>query len=116
MTAPTPNADLAYRVLDQIDAYPKSWDQGLWVGESPECGTIACFAGWACLLSDVSMRDEFVLIDGEEIHVEEAAESLLGIGHEDLMEHGDLFCGLNSRERLGQLVAEIFGPRPGGES
>lgn len=39
MTAPTkPNAELAYAVLDQIDAHPETWDQGDW-----DCGTTACF-------------------------------------------------------------------------
>ena len=43
MTASAPNAELAYRVLDHIDANPQQWDQGRWIGQA-ECGTVACFA------------------------------------------------------------------------
>jgi hypothetical protein len=50
MTAPTPNAELAYKVLDHIDAHPQQWRQGWWFTEL-DCGTAACFAGWACVLS-----------------------------------------------------------------
>jgi hypothetical protein len=73
-----PNAELAYRVLDHIDAHPQNWEQGRWIGQE-ECGTVACFAGWAVLLSDLPVRDEFVWIEGEDRHVAEVAEELLGI-------------------------------------
>ena len=42
------------------------------------------------------------------------AAELLGINRWD--EGDDLFDICNTREALGRLVAEIFGPRPGGES
>lgn len=114
MTAP--NAELAYRVLDHIDAHPEQWDQGHWVAEA-ECGTVGCFAGWAVMLSGYMVNDEGTVIgslgrvtklDGQ--HIEDAANVLLGIDDNTVY----LYDGLLKRDELGQRVAEIFGPRPGG--
>lgn len=110
-----PNAELAYAVLDQIDAHPETWNQGIW-----DCGTAACFAGWAVRLSggrSLNIDMETRVISGPEhivgLPVEEAAEELLGYSQLGDIDD-DLFDGCNTRERLGLLVAEIFGPRPGG--
>lgn len=114
MTAPKPNAELAYRVLDQIDADPKSWNQGAW-----DCGTAACFAGWAVRLSggkSVDQDNDTYVVDAPAalgitgLPVDEAAVKLLG--HSCDNSEGDLFEASNTREDLGRLVAEIFGPRP----
>lgn len=126
MTAPTtPNAALAYRVLDHIDAHPEQWNQGLYIGKA-ECGTVACFAGWACLLSGeeplFSMWDpnetSWLRAGRDEFPVSERAQQLLGVSryveHDDQEHDDDLFGGHNTREDLGRLVAEIFGPRPAG--
>lgn len=118
-----PNAALAYRVLDHIDADPTSWDQENWIARN-ECGTAACFAGWATLLSgdkpaasDEAGDAEFVLPADESIvqYIPDRAAELLGIdlqpdryftvGH-------PLFDADNTREDLGRLVEEYFGPRP----
>lgn len=131
----TPNAELAYKVLDHIDAHPEQWNQGRWYGADPECGTTACFAGWAVALSghDVTLGEQtedghqaWSAIDGDE-------DALVGVvaaedlGITDLTEPcrlcdincdetnpvgKALFTSYNSREDLGRLVAEIFGPRP----
>lgn len=105
-----PNAELAYRVLDHINAHPESWDQNVWVAQRPECGTAACFAGWACLLSGdqpAGIPDE----TGEiERYIPHRAGTLLGI-EVDGGEH-PLFEYTNTRDDLGVLVEEIFGPRP----
>jgi hypothetical protein len=113
-----PNAELAYKVLDHIDAHPETWKQGQWIGEA-ECGTVACFAGWAVLLSgQTSIRDDFAVINGDcvKLHISEAAEILLGI--EEVLHLGDdapdPFDALLTRQELGERVADIFGPRPGG--
>jgi hypothetical protein len=49
----TPNDDLFYRVLERIDADPKSFHMGTWYGErnneKGSCGTVACFAGHTAL-------------------------------------------------------------------
>lgn len=127
MTAPKPNAELAYQVIDHIDAHPEQWRQGLWIGQA-QCGTIACFAGWTVLLSgfEPDYADgrtqpggmpltERIVADDHATSVSFQAQQLLRAdrwvreGHED---EEDLFDGYNSREDLGRLVAEIFGPRP----
>ncbi len=116
MTAPTPNAELAYMVLDQIDAHPETWNQGTW-----DCGTAACFAGWAVRISggvsEERVIDTYVVAGPEHVvdrPVSTAAELLLR--HSCGTAEGDLFDPFNTREDLGRLVAEIFGPRPGGAS
>jgi hypothetical protein len=119
-----PNAELAYRVLDHIDAYPKQWHQGIWIGPA-NCGTVGCFAGWACLLSgDQPALDPDDEGEAEEVWVEggatlryipDRAAALLGIRPDAGPTSGAgyrLFGGKNTREDLGRLVAEIFGPRP----
>lgn len=126
MTAPTPNAELAYAVLDQIDAHPETWVQTTWIKKT-ECGTAGCFAGWAVLLSGIqpayltnlSDSTSYVEVGEESARIDRTAEDLLGgryvdEGDEDYEQ--DLFDGDNDRETLGRLVAEIFGPRPGAES
>lgn len=122
MTAP--NAELAYRVLDRIDAHPKQWDQGTWLYEKGNCGTVACFAGWASTLAgyepelghwmtfhNETTRSALAMTSpsGDRMDVREAARIELGISGEQA---DYLFAGGNTREDLGEYVAEIFGPRP----
>jgi hypothetical protein len=115
------NAGLAYAVLDHIDAHPEQWDQDVWMGKA-DCGTIACFAGWVCLLSGEEPDfDEWMeLLDGKS--VPERAEELLGAPRYlayvtgDWGDRRDLFAGENTREQLGAYVEEIFGMRPVGEA
>lgn len=134
MTAPTPNADLAYRVLDHIDAHPESWNQTVWYRQN-ECGTAGCFAGWAVMLAGHQIEPTFAgpngnrsysKIDGDSyISMQQVAERDLRIEGAEIPCHlgcGDcgarsaastaLFDAINTREDLGRLVAEIFGPRP----
>src|SRR6478752_211362 len=108
MTAPTPNAELAYRVLDQVDADPASWDQSKWfyrpLGAS--FGTAACFAGWTSLLSGdeprwvhgYQMQTYAVVASGKTRYIEARAAELLGI---DENQADALFYGGNTREDLG---------------
>lgn len=124
----TPNAELAYRVLDQIDAHPEQWQQLSWISRpaGDDCGTAGCFAGWTCMLSGDKPCWEFadseetvtVIVEGQGnsldgMLVGMRAVELLGITTD---QKHDLFHELNTREDLGRLVAEIFGPRPGGAS
>jgi hypothetical protein len=123
MTAPTtPNAELAYRVLDQIDANPSLHSQAWWFTVT-DCGTAACFAGWACLVAGdkphafdrplqlVAVGEDISFAqgpDGEVVYASDRAAELLGV---DKTTARTLFDGHNTREDLGRLVAEIFGPR-----
>jgi hypothetical protein len=125
VTAPTtPNAELAYRVLDHIDAHPEQWNQGRWIGKT-ECGTVGCFAGWAVVLSGaepvIDYGDETgeygasAELDGKADLISDMAERLLRANRwfdEGGEDEQDLFSEWNTREDLGRLVAEIFGPRP----
>lgn len=112
----TPNAALAYRVIDQIDAHPESWAQDVW-----DCGTAACFAGWAVRLSGGSSVGNVVTDGPAELVgrlVESAALEVLGIDEETAWEPYDrgtgdwLFSPDLDRKGLGETIAEIFGPRP----
>jgi hypothetical protein len=120
----TPNAELAYKVLDHIDADPEGFHQGVWIAKAT-CGTVACFAGWTCVLSgdepDFDEDDEFEASEvwtgpsGLFARVPDRAARLLGIepdGGPEGVGGYRIFSAKNTREDLGRLVAEIFGPRP----
>jgi hypothetical protein len=122
-----PNAALAYRVLDHIDAHPEQHDQNVWVEEGRDCGTAACLAGWAVLLSgDEPIFDDDeppqretneVLADGSILPVWSRAADLLRIdpdGGPEGVGGYRLFSQHNTRDDLGRLITEIFGPRPTG--
>ena len=67
---PTFDADLAYRVLDAIEANPERWDQREWRAAT-DCGTVMCFAGWtAHICDDVRwvVPDEMVEDDWMDAH------------------------------------------------
>lgn len=118
-----PNAELAYKVLDHIDAHPESWDQANWITLT-DCGTAACFAGWTCLLSGDEptwlgraplmigppRSTTSVRVAGLFVHdISHRASDLLGILGDGAH---DLFSPLHDRESLGIVVEEIFGLRP----
>jgi hypothetical protein len=139
VTAPKPNAELAYRVLDHIDAHPETWmqdrwwvrDAEIWIEgkDEPDCGTAGCFAGWACTLSgETPRKTPYKVVAGpDDLEVPERAAQLLGFADWDALDyyHGEvadrpcdtwLFNSSNTRDALGRLVAEIFGPRPAGDA
>ena len=121
-----PNAELAYRVLDHIDAHPEQWDQGAWWTQT-KCGTAGCFAGWTAALSDVQLggwnvHPKVVVGPGDllGLQVDHAACKLLGIP-DDIWRDADgtprsLFDPVNDRAALGGGVLALFGPRPGTEN
>lgn len=126
-----PNTPLAYLVLDHIDAHPDSWDQADW-GRKNDCGTRACFAGWAVLLAggeaqaDSTGNWATVTVEGKTFHsIRTAAMLVLGIEDDevpstrrlcsccdDVDDSCGLFDGTNTRVALGRFVEELFGPRP----
>jgi len=121
----TRNAELAYQVLDHILAHPEMHDQGDWFRRT-ECGTVACFAGWATLLSGLSFAPGSIIVEHapdhllrlREMSVGRAAARLLGLpdphwtATEDGNEADDLFHPGNDREDLAERVEKYFGPRP----
>jgi hypothetical protein len=109
-----PNATLAYRVLDHIDADPDRHDQNVWV-ERTDCGTVACFAGWVVLLSGdkpVFDEDDPVECETHEVHAKGTimsvscrAAHLLGISYDWRSPIGNpLFAPALSRAELGVRV------------
>jgi hypothetical protein len=106
---PHPSAKtLAYQVLDHIDADPQSWEQGVWLDN---CGTVACFAGWASLLSgDTPESGPGGGVDtpAGPRYVSERARELLDVSE---FLAGELFAASNTRADLGWLVTMIYGPR-----
>jgi hypothetical protein len=127
MTDTTPNAALAYAVLDQIEAHPENWDQAKWISRKAECGTSGCFAGWTAMLSGYkpvfanSTTSEATIVqdsaDGE-VRVSELAQQLLGARYHRLVDadgyydEEDLFSEYHDFDDLRRLVVEMFGPRP----
>lgn len=45
---------LAQRVYEQITNHPETHDQTEWIYTEAECGTAACVAGWAIMLSPLT--------------------------------------------------------------
>jgi hypothetical protein len=124
MTAPTPNAALAYKVLDAARAVDRlemaDWTNsgiraiGIEDLTGEVCGTTACLAGWTVALAGLKVNSEGHVFDGSGIaigEVEYIAAGMLGITY---LTAEDLFYCDN--EGLDERLAEIFGPRPGGAS
>lgn len=119
----TPNAELAYRVVDAIKEHPEHFDMdefvhvplgmidtGIGLDEltGQACDTTACFAGWAVALSGYRMTAFGRVEIGEKKRpVSALAAELLGIGEYDAHE---LFYSCN--ENWAGEVTRIFGPRP----
>lgn len=116
----TPNAELAYKVLDHVERHRAAFNMDTWVYSpddtavklddllSEKCGTTACFAGWAILLSGYEMRGG-VYRDGELVAsiFSVFAADLLGLSGDQA---DDLFYA--DDEDVKEAVADIFGPRP----
>ena len=45
------NTELGRKVLDHVTVHRDQFDMGIWGEPDTECGTVACLAGWAMLLS-----------------------------------------------------------------
>ncbi len=122
-------AHRAYAVLDFVMANPDMHDQGLWVADDGEddfengtiidrryveqhCGTTACFAGWAVLLSGRAIDADNCVITGTDplagLYVPHAAAELLRLSEVDA---DDLFL-FSSRADLPAAIRRIYGPRP----
>jgi hypothetical protein len=104
------NVELLEQVMQYIEDRPAQHDQGIWLDE---CGTAACFAGWACLLSGWQVGASWdygsPLVMSPDALVEkvvpEVAIELLGIGTEDA---GVLFNGCNSLPMLRLMVKDLL--------
>ncbi len=129
-TTTRPNAALVYEVLDL--ALQHRLDMVTWAGRvdgdavdyvaepvgladlTADCGTTACLAGWTDAYAGYQVDSAgLVYRRGKrlEVKAEELAADLLGI---DATVAARLF--FTTDNRLGGVVAEIFGPRPGDPS
>ena len=92
---------LAEDVLQHIKDNPSEWFQQDWIRQN-ECGTVACFAGWACLMSGGRLENYRGLVGVARVPQE--AIKLLGLAHE---EADVLFAGSNTLEMLEMMVKDI---------
>lgn len=128
-TEERPNAELAYKILDDIDAHPEEWLQEVFVLRSEDFPIRGCFAWLTCKSAGDSPYWETDL-DSTSSKVRTAGGGVeyIGVRAEDLLRASrflddddidpdgegpyDLFGMRNTREDLGRLVETIFGPRP----
>lgn len=104
-----PNVALLEETLTYIRDHPEEWDQTKWV-----CGTAACFAGRAALLSGHTVPQTHTThvtdmvgwfrTDGDE-RVGEVAERELGITFDQAE---DLFNATNTMDDLEHVVKNII--------
>lgn len=103
------NTELLERVMQHITDHPEQHNQSMWVNE---CGTAACFAGWATLLSGWYVQrvapSKVVYVahqdDLRDFLVNDLAVELLGITNDE----ADVLFGYgNSREMLQLMVKDL---------
>ncbi len=98
------NKPLLEQVMTHINDHPDVHDQENWVinpdqydpSNIENCGTAACFAGWACLLSGHTSKT---------VDVESKAVELLGLDWDDA---AVLFYSENTREDLNLMVKDLM--------
>lgn len=97
------NVELLERVMQHIDDHPEQHDQAAWINE---CGTAACFAGWAVMFTGgkLSRDGVFVTVVGESDCVSRAAGRRLGIS---AVEGDVLFDASNTRDMLRLMVKDL---------
>jgi hypothetical protein len=63
-------ADLGRKVLDHVTVHREQFDMDIFGVELPVCGTTACLAGWAMLLSGYKLvgYEAFRRPDGTRVH------------------------------------------------
>lgn len=96
------NTELLERTMQYILDHPEAHDQTTW-----GCGTVACFAGWACRLAELEQygnyKDWFVINDAY-YHVQQAARYILRL---DYREADNLFHCRNTIDDLQRMVKEL---------
>lgn len=114
------NPELGRKILDTADTEPENFDMATWVNVT-ECGTTACLAGHAMLLSGYTIRHgvqgglAFCRPDGSEVDVNSnEAQQLLGLSDKetydpDLDEPRIWYDFAHGPDRLRKLVEEAEG-------
>lgn len=101
------NVQLLEKVMQHIDDHPEQHDQSTWV--RTDCGTAACFAGWAAILTfgtGIILRDGGFQCPPPYAHriMSEVAADLLGL---DEANADTLFHACNSRGMLRLMVKDL---------
>lgn len=122
-----PNAELAYRVLDLALAHESHFDMSLWAERADwepvtldaltgsACGTTACLAGWTVAMAGYAVNYRADVFDSDGNPLGRKADSVAAeMFRITLAEAERLFYASN--ESVENRIAEIFGPRPGGDS
>lgn len=108
MLTPERNIELLETTLQFVKDHPEQHVQGSW-GHITECGTVACYAGWAVMLSGMP----FEFVDHEDCEVplltagrsiRATARKLLGLTE---LEGFALFCSGNTLEELELMVKQL---------
>lgn len=77
------NIDLLKKVRDKIATTPGAYNQETWAkpSASAPCGTAACIAGWACIISGaIDVKQLYSLAEGRQwVAIEGAAQAQLGL-------------------------------------
>lgn len=101
------NLELLNRVHKQIETQPDTWNQALWIQQA-DCGTTACVAGWASLLSGWEPANQhpafgvdMVEKQARRLHVQEAAWGELGLNEEQA---AYLFNEYRTRKQIDRFV------------
>lgn len=89
------NTELLQQVMQYIDDHPKQHDQSDWYREN-ECGTTACFAGWACILTGHNISAS--------TNVRDTAIAALGLTSSEAWK---LFFATNTRDTLRLMVKDL---------
>jgi hypothetical protein len=100
------NVELLEQTMRHIIDHPETHDQSIWISA---CGTTACFAGWACLLSG-NHRDKYWPTYFDDVttgflHTQDLAPKLLDIDEDTA---GELFDGSNTVDDLQRIVKQLI--------
>lgn len=102
----TRNYALIEQVWQYIQDHPRQHRQNSWFSAN-SCGTTACFAGWATLLSGYKTVGVSLVRrpGGDRLYVSEVARDLLGLTFE---EGKVLFAGSNGRPMMALMVKDLL--------
>ncbi len=101
------NDELIDKVIDYIREHPEEWNQDVWGFKAP-CGTEACFAGHALLLSGYTFEHGFRDPEGCSIWgVPDTARELLGVTDDQSRLLFYAVNHYNGIEGLERVVAHI---------
>jgi len=108
------NAPLLRKTMDYIEEHPEEWYQAKWGIRRPGCGTRACFAGHALMLSGYELLNSIgsaslltATHPGRDkvLTIAQAAKEELGL---DMYEADALFCANNTMSGLRSIVTEFI--------